>query len=103
VGRGNSKPETKNGESPSDVIRQKRLERSVMERLERFERLERLELTASVVNEAKRLNVWNDWNGSIQVGSSWRGLNLSHPLNRSGMLDCDSAEKPVWYLVIFKK
>jgi hypothetical protein len=85
----NPKLETRNGESPSDVINQKRLERSeVMERLERFERLERLELTASVVNEAKRLNVWNDWNGSIRVGSSWRGLNLSHPLNRSGMLDC---------------
>ena len=63
MGRGNSKPETKNGESPSDVISQKRLERSeVMERLERFERLERLELTASVVNGAKRWNDWNNWN-----------------------------------------
>jgi hypothetical protein len=51
----NPKLETRNGESPSDVINQKRLERSeVMERLERFERLERLELTASVVNGAKR-------------------------------------------------
>jgi hypothetical protein len=44
----NPKLETRNGESPSDVINQKRLERNeVMERLERFERLERLELTAS--------------------------------------------------------
>ena len=39
MGRGNSKPEARNGESPSDVINQKRLERS--EAVERLEHLER--------------------------------------------------------------
>src|SRR5262245_41266299 len=32
------------------------------------------------LNEAKRLNVWNDWNGSTRVGSCWWGLNLSCPV-----------------------
>jgi hypothetical protein len=46
----------------------------LIERLERSTAVERLERAAvlgqNVLNEAKRLNVWNDWNGSLPTVNS---------------------------------